>query len=256
MSDLTVQLQNAFYQAVKAGAALSISHAICVSIIMYFDLSGKWAAYSLNKNRNVSWRDYYVGMKSFVVDLFTLFIPFMTFCFWYSGDSINNCTDTLFHAFIKLSIGYFLGKVWAFGVHYLLHIPALYKFHRRHHRNPRAIVASASWEDSFIEYAIMELPSFGISICFFPTHLWIHLCHFALHGWDGACGHSGFKGPGFLGWLFDGEYHYYHHAYLTINYAEMEIIDKLMGTHHSQRIDNDNRYKFVVNQKLLETNYS
>jgi hypothetical protein len=29
-----------------------------------------------------------------------------------------------------------------------------------------------------------------------------------------------------------------------------------MGTHHSQRIDNDNRYKFVVNQKLLETNYS
>lgn len=34
--------------------------------------------------------------------------------------------------------------------------------------------------------------------------------------------------------LFDGEYHYYHHAHLTINYAELEFLDKLFGTHHSQ----------------------
>ena len=36
------------------------------------------------------------------------------------------------------------------------------------------------------------------------------------------------------GYIFDGEYHYYHHAHLTINYAELEFLDKLMGTHHSQ----------------------
>ena len=36
------------------------------------------------------------------------------------------------------------------------------------------------------------------------------------------------------GYFFDGEYHYYHHAHLTINYAELEILDKLFGTHHSQ----------------------
>ena len=38
----------------------------------------------------------------------------------------------------------------------------------------------------------------------------------------------------FSGYLFDGEYHYYHHAHLTVNYAELEILDKLFGTHHSQ----------------------
>ena len=39
----------------------------------------------------------------------------------------------------------------------------------------------------------------------------------------------------FAGYLFDGEYHYYHHAFLTVNYAELEILDQLMGTHHSQQ---------------------
>ena len=136
----------------------------------------------------------------------------------------------------KLVAGYVLGKVWAFAVHYALHHPALYRFHRRHHLNPKAVVASAAWQDSFVEYALMELPSFGICVLLFPTHLATHLLHFAWHGWDGACGHSGFGGaPGLLGWLFDGEYHYYHHCYLTVNYAEIEVLDKLLGTHHSQQ---------------------
>lgn len=37
------------------------------------------------------------------------------------------------------------------------------------------------------------------------------------------------------GYIFDGEYHYYHHAYLTVNYAELEFLDKMFGTHHSQQ---------------------
>ena len=81
----------------------------------------------------------------------------------------------------------------------------------------------------------MELPSFAITVLLFPTHFVVHLFHFVLHGWDGACGHSGFKAPGWLGAMFDGEYHYYHHAFLTVNYAELEFLDKLFGTHHSQR---------------------
>lgn len=32
-----------------------------------------------------------------------------------------------------------------------------------------------------------------------------------------------------------GEYHYQHHRYYTVNYAEMEMLDKLFGTHHEQR---------------------
>ena len=32
-----------------------------------------------------------------------------------------------------------------------------------------------------------------------------------------------------------GTYHYHHHAHLTVNYAELEFLDKLFGTHHSQK---------------------
>ena len=120
-------------------------------------------------------------------------------------------------------------------IHYVLHFPAFYQIHRRHHRNPNNIVASAAWEDSWCEYALMELPSFGIAILLFPTHFPIHMFHFILHGYDGAANHSGFSPPGFLGYLFDGEYHYYHHSILTCNYAEIEFLDRLFGTHHSQR---------------------
>ena len=57
---------------------------------------------------------------------------------------------------------------------------------------------------------------------------------FHLAGYDGASNHSGFAAPDIVGYLFNGEYHYYHHRYLTVNYAELEIIDKLIGSHHTQ----------------------
>jgi hypothetical protein len=223
-------------QACQAALVLMMSHGICCSIIMYYDLTAKWRDYSLNKNRTATLRDYSLCWKSFCVDMLLLFIPFMTACFAWNADKINNSQDTLVDSSAKLVCGYLLGKCWAGAVHYVLHFPALYKFHRRHHRNPKSIVASAAWEDSFVEYAIMELPSFGLTVWLFPTHFAIHLFHFCLHGWDGAAGHSGFSGaPGIFGYMFDGEYHYYHHLYLTVNYAEIEFFDKIMGTHHSQR---------------------
>lgn len=225
----------AFVQALQAALALMVSHAICCAIVMYFDLTGKWARYSINKNRSVTWRHYWVGWKSFCVDMATLFLPFMTFCFWFSGIAVSESQDTLIQSATKLVAGYVLGKMWAFAVHYALHFSFLYRFHRRHHLNPKEVVAAAAWQDSFVEYAIMELPSLGICVLLFPTHFITHILHFAFHGWDGACGHSGHKAPGLLGWLFDGEYHYYHHCYLTVNYAEIEFLDKLCGTHHSQQ---------------------
>ena len=106
---------------------------------------------------------------------------------------------SLLYAVAKFVAGYVLGKVWAFGVHYILHHPRLYKFHKRHHQRPAELVASASWEDSWVEYAVMELPSFCITLFVFPNYWVIHLMHFALHGLDGAAGHSGFKAPGIMG---------------------------------------------------------
>lgn len=225
----------AFEQAIAATLTLFVSHLLCVGILMYLDLSGRWKQYSLHPQRSVTRTDYYSGIRSFVADLILLFIPSMTICFTYQADAIENCQDSLPVAFGKLIAGYVSGKAWATAVHYLLHLPSLYKFHRRHHCNPRKIVASAAWEDSFVEYTVMELPSFAMSVLVFPTYLYVHLLHFCFHGIDGAAGHSGFKAPGLLGYLFDGEYHYYHHAHLTVNYAELEILDKLLGTHHSQK---------------------
>jgi hypothetical protein len=102
--------------------------------------------------------------------------------------------------------------------------------------HPAQLVAARAWEDSLVEYAVMELPSFAMTVFMFPTHLWVHLLHFCFHGYDGAAGHSGFGGvPGFLGYMFDGEYHYHHHSRLTVNYAELEFLDLWAGTHHTQK---------------------
>jgi len=234
MNSMPLQLQHAVKHALISSGALLISHTICVAIVMYMDLTNKWAKYSINPNRNVSIDDYTIGLKSFVFDITCLFFPFMTFCFYVRDQEIRESSDSATWSLTKLACGYVLGKLWAFGVHYVLHFPSLYHLHRRHHCNPRAIVASAAWMDSKTEYAVMELPSFAMTVLLFPTHFHVHALHFVLHGWDGAAGHSGFKAPGILGALFDGEYHYYHHAHLTMNYAELEFLDILCGTHHTQ----------------------
>jgi hypothetical protein len=221
--------------AIQAAFAILVSHTLCVSIVMYYDLTGKWAKYAIARTRDVSVEDYMRGWWNFCFDLAFLFLPFMTLCFWHSADTIKGSKDSLAVALLKLSFGYVFGKIWAFAVHYALHFPSIYWIHRRHHQSPKKLVASSAWMDSMVEYTIMELPSFGFCVLLFPTHLPFHLMHFALHGWDGACGHSGFKAPGVLGFFFDGSYHYEHHAHLTVNYAELEFLDKLFGTHHTQK---------------------
>lgn len=230
-----MSLVGPFALAVQSATALVISHGICCGIIMYHDLNGKWAKYTLHKTRCVSVQDYIDGAKSLFADLFLLFLPFMTVCYYFRESAIRESEDTIMLALTKLGIGYLVGKLWAFGVHYILHFPAFYKYHRQHHCNPKTLVASRAWQDSFVEYAIMELPSFAMVIVLFPTRFWAHLLHFIWHGWDGAAGHSGFCAPGWLGAAFDGTYHYHHHAHLTVNYAEVEILDKLFGTHHTQQ---------------------
>jgi Fatty acid hydroxylase superfamily len=235
----------AFQYALQAAFALLISHGTCVLILMYLDLSGKWRAYTLHPPHNAHGRgrsvtttvdDYLIGLRSFVADIGLLFVPIMSLCFAMQVEQIQQSTDRWYLAVAKLVAGYVCGKLWAFAVHYLLHQPYLYRYHRRHHCHPRQrLVASAAWQDSYVEYLVMELPSFAFTVVFFPTHFSIHLLHFAFHGLDGAAGHSGFKAPGLLGYIFDGEYHYYHHAHLTVNYAELELIDRLFGTHHTNR---------------------
>lgn len=239
MTFLRPDIAEALQHGLEAAMVLFVFHGLAVVVLMYLDISGQWDQYALSKNRPLKsadrLRNYWIGWRSFCVDLICLFVPCMSACIWYNADAILHSNDRWQNSAMKLLSGYMIGKVWAFVIHYILHFPAFYRFHRRHHRKPANLVASAAWDDSFIEYAIMELPSFCLTLLAFPTHWYIHLMHFALHGLDGACGHSGFSAPGLLGYIFDGEYHYYHHAHLTINYAEVEVIDKLFGTHHSQK---------------------
>ena len=148
-------LQQPFQDAIQACTALIVSHGLSCAFIMYMDLSGRWTPYSLNANRVAKFQDYWVGWKSFLVDQTFLFLPFMTFCFWYNAVAIQNCNDSWTMALFKLGTGFCLGKLWAFGTHYCLHIPSLYCIHRRHHMNPKAIVASGAWLDSMLEYSLM-----------------------------------------------------------------------------------------------------
>lgn len=75
--------------ALQSALALFVSHLICVAIVMYFDLTGKWDAHKLHKKRNVSITDYRVGLVNFVKDLTLLFVPFLAICFSYRLDAVQ-----------------------------------------------------------------------------------------------------------------------------------------------------------------------
>ena len=201
------RLSSAFFHAVQAAASLLVAHLLSVGFIMYMDLTHRWTPYALCKNRpSKTMSDYLPGIQSLMFDLVFLLVPCLTACLWFQSDAIifepvpilDDFGRTVQAAAQCLS-GYVLGKFWAFAVHYVLHNPRLYRFHKRHHQRPAALVASAAWEDSKIEYAIMELPSFFLTLFAFPTFWCFHLVHFAVHGLDGAAGHSGFKAPGIMG---------------------------------------------------------
>jgi hypothetical protein len=68
---------------------------------MYYDLSGQWDQYRLHRPKNASskaitsndkstiLRNYLDGYQNFLKDLFLLFIPFMTFCYYYRYEEIT-----------------------------------------------------------------------------------------------------------------------------------------------------------------------
>jgi hypothetical protein len=74
-------LPTAFRFAMISAVTLSLSHLICVAIVMYYDLTGQWDHYKLHKTRNVTVADYTKGLKNFSKDLALLFVPFLTCCY-------------------------------------------------------------------------------------------------------------------------------------------------------------------------------
>ncbi len=84
-----ISLSDPFALAAQSAIALVLSHGLCCGIIMYYDLTGKWAKYTLHKTRCVSVQDYIDGAKSLFADLFLLFLPFLTICYWFREKEIR-----------------------------------------------------------------------------------------------------------------------------------------------------------------------
>ena len=149
----------------------------------------------------------------------------------------------MYLSFVKIFAGYILGRLWAALAHRCLHMRPFYKYvHKRHHVRTHELVATGAWLDHPLEYLIMEIPSLLCPLLLFPTKLAFHQAFFIWHGFSAATDHSGFtftKENGaswFYRNFFDSEYHYYHHKVSSVNYAEMEWIDYLFGTHHTQKL--------------------
>lgn len=222
--------------ALGMGFTLTFVHSACCLLIAWLDLCGQWKEYALCKHRVPSWSQYVAGFRSFFEDMFLVFLPGVTAVLYATGNykNIAECEDPFILSALKTAAGYILGKFYAMAVHRILHFPRFYWIHKKHHATPTTLAASCAWLDSFAEYLVMEMPAFVMQIYFFPTHYIFHLAFFVWHGWGAAGDHCGFSAPGWLGWAFDGEYHYYHHTNVNVNYAEMEFMDKLFGTHSSQ----------------------
>mmetsp|Transcript_36986 Transcript_36986/g.64790 ORF Transcript_36986/g.64790 Transcript_36986/m.64790 type:complete len:252 (-) Transcript_36986:232-987(-) len=212
------------------------SFTLCVVIVMYFDLSGKWSEYVMHKRkRDVTFQDYKRGYLGLIPKFLFIFIPAMAGICYVKADALHRSPDKWYLSALKLAAGNVFGIVWAGVLHYILHHPKLYKFHKAHHASaPQNMTATAYGEVSIVEYAIPDIPLFGLSMFLFPTHLRLHLIHFAWHGWDEASAHCGFNPPGWLNWFFDGDFHYHHHNNPNVNYSEFGLMDKFLGTHHTQ----------------------
>jgi len=100
--------------------------------------------------------------------------------------------------------------------------------HKRHHVKLEDLCALSAWQDSYIEFVLMEV--FGVFLLapmVFPLPWAFLMLTAAYNGVNAAIDHCGFKVPDSH---FDGLYHYVHHVLPDRNFAEMEMLDRYMGT--------------------------
>lgn len=212
-----------------------------VLFFMFMDLSGRWEQYLLEKkNRKVTWKTYMPGLENFLFDFLFFLLPLNLLLFILHRDTLlsSPLPSTLNLAFLgkltslvgKLVIGYFVGKLWSYVAHYLLHKKAVYRYvHKLHHVPTTEMVASHAWFETIPEFFVMEMPNLLLGIFLFPVPWKVLLFYYVYHAFGAASDHSGFK----VNWLIDAEFHYRHHKQQVVNFAEMESIDLFFGTHHS-----------------------
>jgi len=125
-------------------------------------------------------------------------------------------------------------SVISMGVHYILHSKLFYdRIHIHHHQDLNLFCSTSSYKDSWIEFLLMDIFCQLIPHSFFVQNYVFILITFCFKSFQGALDHSGFYIPGSS--IVDCRYHFYHHKYVRVNYAEYEFFDKLMGTYYLPR---------------------
>lgn len=155
----------------------------------------------------------------FTVNVLTL--PIMIFLSSYINISKNPfiVSQCIFHLMlIFISEDFFM-----YITHRLMHIPVLYRFHKKHHEYKNPISIAALYVNP-IDYAFSNilpviLPCILLSSHEITVGIWIFftVCNIVLNS------------HGKLGKLIDKS-HYYHHKLFNYNYGTGLYMDTLMGT--------------------------
>lgn len=188
--------------------SLVVSHLATVLFIAFQDISGRWDKYSLKYQRS-TWWTYAQHAPSFAFDVAFLLAPALL-AFGYGYDAVlfqplcphgdwrrdGVRVAALFGAAIINNI---INRLWAMCVHWLMHeSKLLYKaVHKRHHCQIRDLCALSAWQDTTLEFVLMEV--FGVFLfaqLFNPLPWHFHVILASYNGIGGAIDHSAFYIPG------------------------------------------------------------
>lgn len=187
---------------------LIVSHLLTVLFIAYHDISGRWDKYSLKYQRS-TWHTYVQHAPSFFFDVVCLLGPSLL-AFGYVYEAVLY-EPLLPHADWRQNgvrvaallgaaiINNVINRLWAMGVHWLMHESKfLYRaVHKRHHCCIRDFCALSAWQDSILEFVLMEV--FGVFLfaqLFNPLPWHFHVLFAFINGVGAAIDHSAFYIPG------------------------------------------------------------
>jgi len=242
MNDLLAspKMGDALWFGMAVCGALTVSHLSMVSYIAYHDLMGHWDAYSLKYQRNSFWT-YARHAPSFFVDIFGILLPaLVVYAYYYHSETFEPVIKAdksmaenglrLVALCLGMCVNNIINRLWAMFAHWVMHeVPALYRsLHKQHHCSLKDFCAFSAWQDTFVEFIAMEvLGVFMLANFFNPLPWQFNVALAVYNGVGGAIDHSAFYIPGT--WI-DGRYHWDHHLLVTVNYSEMEFLDRAFGT--------------------------
>ena len=237
------QVLHALLFAGAVSGALVVSHLSMVCYIAYHDLNGHWDKYSLKYQRMYqrnTIKTYTQHTSSFFFDVFCLLLPALCiygyyYCkpLWVPILKYPDVHSNIIHLVAMVAgscVNNIVNRLWAMGVHWVMHKNAwLYRnIHKKHHCALQEMCALSAWQDTIVEFVVMEV--FGVFLfaqLFNPLPWPFHVAMAVYNGVGGAIDHAGFYIPNSL---IDGRYHWNHHLLLHFNFSEMEILDRIFGT--------------------------